>query len=423
MSVKRSTIVVVSMLCAALFAGRAPAEPVAATPSGADDAAATIATADRTRALRFWLMDTVPTGYRVRDGRILTAAGREVQLRGINMPGFNADILMPQYLWTMNWKAQIQQVKDLGFNAVRVPFVPDTLYSATAGYFDPALNPEFVGKTPLQILDLWLAEVERQDLYFVLDFHSVSKKRLYNTWYTADTSLTYDGQPYTEERWLRDLDVVARRYQKHAHFIGIDLYNEPTGEVRWGPGDALAYKTENDWKRAAERAAGVVLYANPRLLVFVEGISGNYDGVERGDVAINYGENLRPQSYLPLEIPDSKLVFAPHSYGPDVYMKPGFSRRGFPQNLGGDWELLFGQFHPAHAMVIGEFGGRYGSGSGGQKDVVWQNAFVDYLISKNIRGGFYWCYAPNSADTGGVLDDKLRVRKDKIVLLKRLWGQ
>ena len=42
-------------------------------------------------------------------------------------------------------------MKSLGFNAIRVPFVPDTLYNTTAvdvlDYINPVLNPELIGKT------------------------------------------------------------------------------------------------------------------------------------------------------------------------------------------------------------------------------------------------------------------------------------
>jgi endoglucanase len=84
--------------------------------------------------------------------------------------------------------------------------------------------------------------------------------------------------------------------------------------------------------------------------------------------------------------------------------------------------MLFGQFYPAHPVVIGEWGGRCGSGPSGQKDVQWQNGFVDYLISKNMRDTLYWCYTPNSVDTGGILDDQLKVRTDKMTLPRKFWG-
>jgi aryl-phospho-beta-D-glucosidase BglC (GH1 family) len=48
---------------------------------------------------------------------------------------------------------------------------------------------------------------------------------------------------------------------------------------------------------------------------------------------------------------------------------------------------------------------------------------VQYLQNKGIRNSFYWCYTPNSGGTGGILDDSLNVRLDKMALLHKLWGQ
>lgn len=282
-----------------------------------------------------------------------------------------------------------------------------------------------IGKTPLQALDLWMAEADRQGLYILLDFHSVSMQRQYPTWFVvnpADFGLVYNKQAYTVENWTRDLAFVARRYANLDHFLGIDVYNEPNGVVRWSTGDANAGNPIYFWKAAAERASAAVLAANPKLLVFVQGINGNFDGRENSNVPMNWGEDFQPQAYQPLDIPDDKLVLSPHTYGPDVYMKSSFSASNFPANLAAHWDTLFGQFHQKHSIVIGEWGGRYGNGSGGQMDAVWQNAFVDYLISKGLRNGFYWSYTPNSGDTGGILDDNLNVRQDKLALLKRLWG-
>jgi hypothetical protein len=54
--------------------------------------------------------------------------------------------------------------------------------------------------------------------------------------------------------------------------------------------------------------------------------------------------------------------------------------------------------------------------------VQWADAFVDYMLSKGMSDSFYWAYTPNSNDVGGILDDQLRVRADKMTLLRRLWG-
>ena len=368
-------------------------------------------------------------GYYAQAGRLYDANGQEIQVRGVSHFGFNGTTLQPQFLWAMGWKQQIAQMKSLGFNAIRVPFVPDTLYNTTPvnqlSYIDPNLNPELIGKTPLQVLDLWMAEADRQGMYILLDFHSVSMQRQYPTWFVsnpADFGLIYNNQAYTKENWTRDLAFVAQRYAGLAHFLGIDLYNEPNGIVRWSAGDANVTNPVYFWKAAAELASAAVLAANPKLLIFVQGINGNFDGIENSNIPMNWGEDFQPQAYQPLNIPSDKLVLTPHTYGPDVSMKSSFSASNFPANLAAHWDALFGQFHPTHPVVIGEWGGRYGNGTGGQMDVTWQNAFVDYLISKDMRNSFYWCYTPNSGDTGGILDDSLNVRLDKMALVQKLWG-
>jgi aryl-phospho-beta-D-glucosidase BglC (GH1 family) len=367
-------------------------------------------------------------GYFTQAGKIYDPNGQELQLRGISHFGFNATILQPQFLWAMGWKEQIAEIKSLGFNAIRVPFVPDTLYNRTPvdqlSYVDPGRNPELLGKTPLQVLDLWMAEADRQDLYVLLDFHSVSMLRQYPTWFVSnpvDFDLVYNQQAYTKENWTRDLALVAKRYAHLSHFFGIDIYNEPNGIVRWSSGDANAPNPIYFWKAAAELASAAVLAANPRLLIFVQGINGNFDGRETSGIPMNWGEDFQPQAYQPLNIPIGKLVLTPHTYGPDVYVKSSFNAADFPANLPAYWETLFGQFSQLHPIVVGEWGGKYGQGTGGQADVVWQNAFVDYLIGKELRSTFYWCFTPNSGDTGGILDDALQVRADKMALLRRLW--
>lgn len=367
-------------------------------------------------------------GYTVEGNRILDPGGRPVQLRGINHFGFNDTILVPEYLWQMGWKQQITQIRQLGFNAVRVPFVPDTLYDKTPveqlSFINPELNADLHGKTSLQVLDLWMAEADRQGLHIVLDFHSVTPQRLYPQWFVdnpGDNGLTYNGGGYTQADWIRDLKFVATRYAGLSHFMGIDLYNEPNGKVRWAAGDTNQTDARYYWKPAAEAAAAAVLQANPRLLVFVEGINGNFDGVEDSGIPMNFGEDLQPQAYQPLQIPASKLVLSPHSYGPDVSPKGSFNSPEFPANLAKDWDALFGKYAKQRPVVIGEWGGKYGEGSSGGKDVIWQNAFVAYLRGRGITDTFYWAYTPNSFDAGGILDDDLEVRADKMALLKALW--
>jgi len=371
----------------------------------------------------------IPTlgGYTVKAGKLFTPEGIRLRIKGVSHFGFNvAKTLQPQWMWGQNWKVQLKQIQDAGFNAVRVPFIPDTLYSPASarGYVDPGINPGLTGLTPLQFLDLWMAEANRLGLYIMLDFHSVSGRSLYFHWFVGEPLHygagrwveTWNQQPYSEANWIRDLVFVAKRYAYLPKFFALDIFNEPHDLVTWGkptPGKV-------SWKDAAEKAAAAILAANPNLLIFVQGISDNFEGPEK-NIPINWGENFQPQLRAPLLIPAEKLVLSPHSYGPDVYYENEFDAVNFPDNLPENWEQLFGQFYPNHAVVVGEWGGRYGVGGVGIKDKQWQNAFVNYLISKGMTDTFYWCWTPNSDDTGGILDDNLNVRADKMELLKRLW--
>jgi len=356
--------------------------------------------------------------YTARAGK-LYAGDAEIQLRGISHHGFNGSLLLPQLLWIQGWKEQLADIQRLGFNAVRCPFVPDTLHLPKG---DPTFlkqpgNEELVGKTPLQALDLWMAEADRLGLYILIDFHSVSRKSQYFHPFVTEPAdygagkwvETWNQQPYTIASWISDLVFVAKRYKTNQHFIGIDIFNEPHDRVRWTTGG------DAQWKPLVEQAAKAILAANPNLLIFAQGITANWDGKEKA-VEMNWGENLQPQAYSPIQIAPGKLVLSPHTYGPDVWNKASFSAPNFPANLAAEWEVLFGQFADKIPVVLGEFGGQYEGA-----DKVWQDALVDYLISKpTMRSSFYWCYA-NSGDTGAIVDGNGQVIPAKLALLQRLW--
>jgi aryl-phospho-beta-D-glucosidase BglC (GH1 family) len=345
--------------------------------------------------------------------------GTPIQLRGVNHYGFNDKILKPMMLWVQGWKEQLAHIKSLGFNAIRCPFVPDTLYAAKGvDSFMIPLNDDLIGKSPLQMLDMWMAEADRLGLYILLDFHSVSAVNQYFHPFVTDPNEygkgkwveTWNGQPYTTEDWVRDLCFVAKRYAHLPRFIAIDIFNEPHDRVRWTTGG------DAQWKPLAESAANAILGANPNLLIFVQGITANWDGVEKA-VEENWGENLQPQAYSPLSIRADKLVFCAHTYGPHVWNKASFSAPTFPKNLAADWETLFGFLSPKFAVCPSEWGSTYTG-----QDKVWADAWVDYLIAKGITSSFFWAYV-NSPDSGAIMEgNPLTVRADKMTLLRRLWS-
>jgi len=356
-------------------------------------------------ALLLMLYSLGACAYSVENGKLYDDQGQAVQLRGVNWFGFETTNYTVHGLWARNWRDMIVQMQGLGFNAVRLPFCPTTLRGVTPSSIDYGLNPELAGLNSLQLLDTVVQEFSSRGFYVLLDHHRPDCQAISELWYTGS---------YSEQQWIDDLKFVAQRYAQVPGVIGLDLKNEPHGAATWGTGS-----TSTDWDLAVERAAAAVMPLAPHWLMFVEGIGEN--PVCSSTSGHWWGGNLEPLACTPLDIPDNRLVLAPHAYGPDVYVQPYFNDPTFPDNMPAIWELHFGQFvQQGYAVMLGEFGGKYGEGD--PRDVPWQDSLVDYLISKGVSSGFYWSWNPNSGDTGGILrDDWISVRDDKLALLERLW--
>jgi endoglucanase len=348
-------------------------------------------------------------GFKVQNGQILDDANKPVQLRGVNWFGFETQNYVVHGLWARNWKNMIQQMKSLGFNAVRLPICPGTLHGVTPNSIDYSRNADLQNKNSLQILDLIVREFNKQGIYVLLDHHRPDCNSISELWYVNG---------YTEQQWIKDLVFMAGRYKTFPRFLGIDLKNEPHGRATWGTG-----KPATDWDTAVAKASAAILKAAPDRLIFVEGIQNN-PTCSNNQFGIWWGGNLQPIACKPLKVPANRLVLSPHVYGPDVYNQPYFNESTFPGNMPRIWDLHFGGLKAkGYAVIPGEFGGKYGNGGGDPKDRVWQDALINYLIARKIRSGFYWSWNPNSGDTGGILQDNWNtVWQNKVNLLKRLWG-
>lgn len=336
---------------------------------------------------------------------------QEIQLKGISwFGGEDKGALIPHGIWKRNYKDIIAQIKSLGFNAVRLPFCPATLRNSQPGYIELQTNPDLAGKKSLDVMDAVMAEMNNQGLYVLLDHHRPDCESISELWYT-DT--------YSESDWIADLKFTAKRYKSNPYFMGLDLKNEPHGSATWSNSSP-----KTDWNKAAQRAGQAVLSVNSNILIFVEGIGENkVNGIEDCDAQYSkwWGGNLAPIECYPIDrkyIPTKKLVLSPHAYGPDVFYQ-GYFDNDIPSFMPQVWDKHFGfTIAKGYTLAIGEFGGRYESGS---KDRIWQNTFIDYLIKNKICNSFYWTLNPGSGDTGGILnDDWLTVNADKYNNLRRL---
>ncbi|MBC7406437.1 MAG: glycoside hydrolase family 5 protein, partial [Candidatus Parcubacteria bacterium] len=330
--------------------------------------------------------------------------GQEIVLKGVNWFGFETDNAVFHGLWTnRSANTQLDQMKSLGFNAIRVPVCPGVLTNKAIGGVDYSANPDLNGLNSQQALDLLMNKISAKGMYILLDHHRPDCNAISEYWYTSG---------YSETQWIGDLKSLATRYASNPNFVGIDIKNEPHGPVSW-----------SEWKGATERAGQAILGVNPNIVIYTEGVSStNAGGNCNSSYNAWWGGNIKGQLCDPIStaaIPANKLAFAPHVYGPDVYAQPYFNDTTFA-NMPAIWDDHFGSVQAAgNSVAFGEFGGKYGGGD--PRDVAWQNKIVDYQIAKGMCSFFFWSWNPNSGDTGGILnDDWTTVSTAKYNNLKRL---
>lgn len=322
---------------------------------------------------------------------------------------------MELYMGNVSWNessrtiaGDAKEIKNLGFNCIRMPVVPQTLTDSDPQGKDPYLkNAKSVRiQGAFSALKAVVKACSDAGLYVMLDMHSCSnyvgwrKGRLdaRPPWTDAsredydfkreDCSCASTGnpsgvtrtQPYDETKWLADLKTLAGLGQQLSvdNIIGIDIFNEPW-DYSW-----------EEWKTLIEKAYTTINGVNPHILIFAQGIGGshgNQDGTPDthepspfGKINPNWGENLYEAGTKPPNVPKNKIVFTPHCYGPSVCTQPMFADTVAQPECAGLVEDAFGEkkcqikINPArlepgwhehfgylramgYAVCIGEFGG------------------------------------------------------------------
>ena len=354
------------------------------------------------------------TGYFHTSGsQILDANNQVVKIAGVNWFGFETSNFAPHGLWTRGYKSMMDQMKQTGFNTIRLPF-SDQLFDAgsTPNGIDFAKNPDLVGLSGLQIMDKIVDYAGQIGLRIMLDHHRSAAGNSANEsglWYTS---------AYPESKWISNLTMLAARYANNPTVVAADLHNEPHGPATWGDGSA------NDWRLAAERAGNAILAVNPNLLIVVEGVeaasSGNYW----------WGGNLSNAGASPVRLnTPGRLVYSAHDYPASVYQQTWFSDPNYPNNLPAVWDKNWGYlFRQGIAPVIlGEFGSKLATTSDQQwfdKMTAFLGGDLDGNGTKDLAAGqqgiswTYWSWNPNSGDTGGILsDDWNTVLQNKVAKL------
>ncbi|MBN2197184.1 MAG: glycoside hydrolase family 5 protein [Polyangiaceae bacterium] len=323
-------------------------------------------------------------------------AGNVARLTGVNWFGFETQNQSPHGLWTRDYRSMLRQIRDLGFNTVRIPWSNRILdadaaassvntYGADAYDGCDPMNGDLDGLTPLEILDRIIGAAGDLGLKIILDNHSRKPDGYMEEelWYTDTVS---------EERWIADWLVLADRYYGNHTVIALDLNNEPHGDATWETGDAAT-----DWAPAAERCGNAILTVNPDVLVIVEGVE------KVGGDTYWWGGNLSGVRSAPIDLSNpSKLVYSPHEYGPEVFAQDWFAAASFPGNLAAIWQSHFGFIMDEERghLLVGEFGIKSRDAAAGAAGI-WFDTWLEYMA--DTYSWTFWCWNPNSGDTEGIL--------------------
>ncbi|NLE02987.1 MAG: glycoside hydrolase family 5 protein [Fibrobacter sp.] len=370
--------------------------------------------------LSFFASQSDASYLHAKGSKLYNDKGQVVQLTGVNWFGFETSNLGPHGLWARDYHGMLRQVKSMGFNCIRIPFCNSMLRDGakvrSINFYgeDPyyqrdknLMNCELAGLTPIQIMDEIISYAGKLGLAVILDNHSrepdgYMEERL---WYTKVTS---------EQQWIDDWVMLAKRYNNNHAVIGFDLNNEPHGKIKdggasWGTGNTLS-----DWNTAAQKCGNAILAVNSNVLIIIEGVE------QVGSTSYWWGGNLRGVATHPIVLSKKeKLVYSPHEYGPEVFQQPWFDDSAFPDNMEAIWDQSFGFISRLNIapLFIGEFGIN-DMKSYNNKAGIWFTRFLKYMADHSLSWTF-WSLNPNSGDTGGMLKyDWVSIEQWKLDALK-----
>lgn len=343
---------------------------------------AVLALSSRTTAASGPLLVTAPfhqmapsAGYWHTNGtRIVDGQGRIVRIASVTWYGMESAYWVPAGLDYQPYTEIMDLVRQLGYNAIRLPYSDELVLRNPVVTQRVDANPQFRGMHALDVMDAIVNYAQQVGLKIILDDHrsqAAAPQHINDLnealWYTAR---------YPESGWIRDLRTLARRYRDNSAVIGMDLRNEPhtngpgpwnlhaylTQGATWGPYKGIEHPA-TDWRLAAERAGNAVLATNPHLLIFVEGVQLYPDPSKKSGVdAYWWGSILSPVARYPvvLKVPH-QLVYSAHDWGPRKNPEPWFIHmmyQSLHQVWYKNWSFLVENKKASYKapLWIGEFG-------------------------------------------------------------------
>lgn len=310
-------------------------------------------------------------------------------VKGINWFGAETDCRVPHGLWVHSLDYYLDLMRSYDFNSIRIPFSYENAQNMNSVVNEGcvAASPSLVGKTFREALHMIIGGAQYRNMTVLLDFHTIGG---------VITEFPFFPGAVTEDQFLEKWKLVLWEYGTYPNLMGIDLKNEPHGNIRWPL-----------WGTFVKRAIAYLETEAPvyQGLFFVEGIQDPTDDSVWG------GSFSKLENALGV-VPNSRIVFSPHVYGVSVRGDVAL------EDMDQQWNQWFAflQKKYSNALCIGEIGGWFEG-----DDETWHFRVLAYLKRLGIQNAFYWCLNPNSVDTGGILDfDWTSVNTEKIEFCKDL---
>ena len=357
---------------------------------------------------------TVGAGFWHTSGsKILDANNNPVKIAGINWYGFETTDEVVHGLWGQDYHAIVDDIKNLGYNTIRIPFsnqmVESPIVPAGISFYNSTgpINLDLKGLNSLQILQQIVSYAGQDGLKVILDNHrsdAGNSAEANGLWYTS---------AYSNQNWLNDWSTMAKMFAGNPTVIGFDLRNEPhtpagvayAQGATWGSGDPTT-----DVRLAYQNAGNEILAVDPSALIFCEGIGEFPDSAATGGYDSTWwGGDLQGVANYPVVLSSpGHVVYSAHDYGPDEFQQTWFNSSTTSASLDAVWNKFWGYIPQQNIapLWVGEFGtGNTAAdvsdstpGSQGQ----WFSSLLSYIQTNNLS----WTYwALNGEDSYGLLDN------------------
>ena len=329
----------------------------------------------------------------------------------MNWFGSESEARVPRGLNHRSLGELMEFVQANGFNALRVTF---SLQNVESNELTPssaaAHSVELAGTDYVGMLEAIVAMAARRNLLVLLGCHRI-KSGYPHEWPGKWNGRWTDGQ-WTPSRvlaaWSGLMKRVCRGSSRPWNLLGIDVLNEPFGQ-EW-----------DDWADVVQRVGNHVLELCPSSLVFAQG-TGSLPPKEKG---VQWGGNMIGAGEFPIALSnESKLVYAPHVYGPSLSTRSHaeepeyFSDADFPQSMRDIWTHHFGfvRGQTGAPLVIGEAAAALAN-----RGKPWLEELIRWATEEHL-GIFYSALSPEAGGVGGVLlDDWTTPDVGKLGLLRAL---